>query len=190
LVNRSQPGWSAGPCSASRPWPVWSQMGTRAGTRAFPPQNSGNPHVHPAPVGGYLHTLRVPANGFQVPTAIFTGQAKCTPTFYFMHSNLEWESVHSNFFGVESCPFQYIWSRHLSTPKIFTSLGMHSQFTPKIWSAPKVHFFWSAPYKVHSKKFGVHFKSTPKNLECTQSPLQKNLSTQHYTPKISPFWSA
>jgi hypothetical protein len=89
---------------------------------------------------------------------------------------------------------------------------MHSKFTPKIWSAPKVHSksfgvhfkstpkflectsiplqkIWSA-LKVHSKKFGVHSKSTPKNLECTQSPLQKYWSTQHSTPRMSTFWSA
>jgi hypothetical protein len=77
---------------------------------------------------------------------------------------------------------------------------MHSKFTPKIWSAPKVR----------SKSFGVHLKSTPKVLECTSSPLQnfwsalqvhtkrfgvnsnstpKNWSAQNSTPKMSNFWS-
>jgi hypothetical protein len=67
---------------------------------------------------------------------------------------------------------------------------MHSKFTQKIWSAPKVHY----------KSFAVHLKSTQKilectkkstHLECTQSPLQKNWSTQHSTsPKMLKFWSA
>jgi hypothetical protein len=66
---------------------------------------------------------------------------------------------------------------------------MHSKFTQKIWSAPKVHY----------KSFAVHLKSTQKilectkkstHLECTQSPLQKSWSTQHSTPKMSKFWSA
>jgi predicted transporter len=35
----------------------------------------------------------------------------------------------------------------------------------------------------------VHFKSTPKDLERTQSPLQKNWSAQNSTPKMSNFWS-
>ena len=67
---------------------------------------------------------------------------------------------------------------------------MHSQFTPKIWSASQVH---SKSFGVHLKsasKLLVHFKSTPKNLECTQSPLQRNWSIQHSTPKMSKFWSA
>jgi hypothetical protein len=37
--------------------------------------------------------------------------------------------------------------------------------------------------QVHSKIFGVHFKSTPNNLECTQSPLQKTWSAPNFTPQ-------
>jgi hypothetical protein len=46
------------------------------------------------------------------------GQAKCTPNFYYMHSNiLEWEDVHSKKNGVNSRPLQKNWSRQLFTPK-------------------------------------------------------------------------
>jgi hypothetical protein len=55
---------------------------------------------------------------------------KCTPNFHFMHSNLEWKSVHSNFF------FFFFWSGELSTPiylewtpfhsKIFHFLGVNN----------------------------------------------------------------
>jgi hypothetical protein len=61
---------------------------------------------------------RVRLNALQLFTSctpIWSGKV-CTPMF------LEWEAVHSNIFGVGSCPLQYIWSGHLSTPKFFTSL--------------------------------------------------------------------
>jgi hypothetical protein len=35
----------------------------------------------------------------------------------------------------------------------------------------------------------VQFKSTPKKLEWTQSPLQKNWSAQNSTAKMSNYWS-
>jgi hypothetical protein len=53
------------------------------------------------------------------------GQAKCTPTFYFMHSNLEWKSVHSNFFGGKlSTPIYLEWTTFHS--KIFHYLGVNN----------------------------------------------------------------
>jgi hypothetical protein len=114
-----------------------------------------------------LYFFRVGLNALQRFTSctpIWSGKV-CTQIF------LEWEAVHSNIFGVDNLPlqnFHYLWVNN-------HALKVHS----KIWSAPKVH----------SKSFGVHLKSTPKDLECTQSPLQKIWSGQNSTPRMSYFWS-
>ena len=117
-----------------------------------------------------------------------------------MHSKF---LLHALQFGVEKCALQFLWSGKMSTPiylewtpfqsKIFHFLGVNNHTL-------KIHFknlecassllqkFWSAP-QVHSKIFGVYFKSTPKFLECTQSPLQKKRSARNSTPKMSNYWS-
>jgi hypothetical protein len=93
------------------------------------------------------------------------GQAKCTPNFDYMHSNiLGWESVHSkkkkmewtavhskkNWSGqLYTTKFWHFWSGKLCTP-IFLK-----------WTLSALQIFWSE-LEVHSKKFWsgleVHFK--------------------------------
>ena len=93
-----------------------------------------------------------------------------------MHSNF---LLHALQFGVENCALQFFWSEKLFTPIHFEWTTFHSKifhFLGVCNHALKVHskhlectssplqYFWSAP-QVHSKKFGVHSKSTPKKLE-------------------------
>jgi hypothetical protein len=131
--------------------------------------------------------------------ALFLGQAKWNPIFYFMHSNLEWNSVHSNFLGVGSCPLQYTMDIE-NTVQVLTctcpgNLGVTTPYhpnmrklTPRQYSQHPYKYLEWKPF--HSKFFcflGVKnhaLKVHSKNLECTSIPLHKCLSAPQVHPKF------